>query len=82
MTDEMPTAVASRWLMGLLVTTLFSMFGILWNNISVQIADLKTDNRVLQKDVADLHVSVRDLNTRITLLVTTLNNREERQLRK
>jgi cell division protein FtsB len=86
MADETTPATATRWIIGLLVAALFGLSSIVFNNLSGQIGDLKyqiselkTDNKVLQRDVSDLHVSIQDLKSRVTVLVETLNSREEKQ---
>ncbi len=79
---ENPFAVTTRWMVSLLVAAVFGLVGIVLANVSVQIADVRSDNRILQTKVSDLQLSIQDLKNRVSSLVDTLNQCEAEWVQK
>lgn len=77
--DDMNKDAMTRWIVSFLVAALFGLAAVVWTSVSSQISDLRSDTRVLQKDVGDLHVSIQDLKSRLVGLVDTLNAREDQR---
>ena len=82
--DGVATAVIVKFVFPLMVAAGLGMASIIWSNLtaqistlSVQINDVRADNRILQKDIYDSKLSIQKLETRLIGLVETLNSREE-----
>ena len=84
--DGVATAVIVKFVFPLMVAAGLGMASIIWANLTSQISNLMTqinevrsDNRVLQKDIYDSRLSIQKLETRLISLVETLNSREEQR---
>jgi len=72
--------------MNIMFGLLFAFASVIYYNINDKISllntlisDVRADSRIVQKDTYDLRLSIQDLKSRVTVLVETLNTREEQR---
>lgn len=78
---EVVSANFTRWVISIMIAALMGMAGIVWANLTSQITEVRADNRIVQKDTADLRLAIQDLKLRLTTLVETLNSREDQRVK-